>query len=53
MHGEAYRQSAVIARDCGSPFPASELNRAPMLEVMRMHADALNDIQAEYVPPRS
>ncbi len=51
MHGEAYRQSAVIARDCGSPFPAFELNRAPMLEVMRMHADALNDIQAEYVPP--
>jgi ribonucleoside-diphosphate reductase alpha chain len=51
MHGEAYRQSAIIARDCGSPFPAFELNRAPMLEVMRMHADALNSVQAEYVPP--
>ncbi len=51
MHGEAYRQSAIIARDCGGPFPAFELNRAPMLEVMRMHADALNDIQAEYAPP--
>jgi len=51
MHGEAYRQSAIIARDCGGPFPAFELNRAPMLEVMRMHADALNSIQAEYVPP--
>jgi ribonucleoside-diphosphate reductase alpha chain len=42
MHGEAYRQSAIIARECGNPFPAFELNRAPMLEVMRMHADALN-----------
>ncbi|GIV09382.1 MAG: vitamin B12-dependent ribonucleotide reductase [Fimbriimonadales bacterium] len=51
MHGEAYRQSAIIARDCGGPFPAFELNREPMLEVMRMHADALNSIQAEYVPP--
>ncbi len=50
MHGEAYRQSAIIARDCGGPFPAFELNREPMLEVMRMHADALNQIQAEYVP---
>lgn len=50
MHGEAYRQSAIIARDCGSPFPAFELNREPMLEVMRMHADALNGIQAQYVP---
>lgn len=51
MHGEAYRKSAIIARDCGSPFPAFTLNREPMLEVMRMHADALNSIQAEYVPP--
>ncbi|OYT76048.1 MAG: ribonucleoside-diphosphate reductase, adenosylcobalamin-dependent [Armatimonadetes bacterium JP3_11] len=50
MHGEAYRQSALIARDCGGPFPAFELNREPMLEVMRMHADALNGIQAQYVP---
>ncbi|MCS6951142.1 MAG: intein-containing adenosylcobalamin-dependent ribonucleoside-diphosphate reductase, partial [bacterium] len=51
MHGEAYRQSAIIARDCGNPFPAFELNREPMLEVMRMHADALNGIRAEYAPP--
>lgn len=51
MHGEAYRQSAVIARDCGAPFPGFELNREPMLEVMRMHADALNQIQANLVPP--
>ncbi|MGQ9657637.1 MAG: vitamin B12-dependent ribonucleotide reductase [Fimbriimonadales bacterium] len=50
MHGEAYRQSALIARDCGSPFPAFELNRAPMLEVMRMHADALEQIPADRVP---
>lgn len=51
MHGEAYRQSAIVARDCGSPFPAFELNRVPMLEVMHLHADALNSIQAEYAPP--
>jgi adenosylcobalamin-dependent ribonucleoside-diphosphate reductase len=50
MHGEAYRQSAIIARDCGAPFPGFALNREPMLEVMRMHADALNQIQSEYVP---
>jgi ribonucleoside-diphosphate reductase alpha chain len=50
MHGEAYRQSAIIARDCGNPFPAFELNRTPMLEVMRMHADALNQIPADLVP---
>jgi ribonucleoside-diphosphate reductase alpha chain len=50
MHGEAYRQSAIIARECGNPFPAFELNRAPMLEVMRMHADALNQIPADLVP---
>ena len=50
MHGEAYRQSAIIARDCGNPFPAFELNRAPMLEVMRMHADALNQIPADLAP---
>ncbi len=50
MHGEAYRQSAIIARDCGAPFPGFTLNREPMMEVMRMHADALNQIQGEYVP---
>jgi ribonucleoside-diphosphate reductase alpha chain len=50
MHGEAYRQSAIIARDCGNTFPAFELNRAPMLEVMRMHADALNQIPADLAP---
>ncbi|MFQ3610758.1 MAG: vitamin B12-dependent ribonucleotide reductase, partial [Fimbriimonadales bacterium] len=50
MHGEAYRQSALIARDCGNPFPGYALNREPMLEVMRLHADALNQIQADYVP---
>ncbi|BCW94840.1 MAG: hypothetical protein KatS3mg018_0322 [Fimbriimonadales bacterium] len=50
MHGEAYRQSAIIARDCGAPFPAFELNHEPMLEVMRMHADALNQIPDALVP---
>jgi len=50
MHGEAYCQSAIIARDCGAPFPSFAINREPMLEVMRMHADALNEIQVQHVP---
>ena len=35
MHGEAYRQSSVIARDHGGPFVAYDENRAPFLRVIR------------------
>lgn len=40
MTGEAYRQSAEIARDCGGPFSEFEKNREPFLSVMNKHADA-------------
>ena len=50
MTGEAYAQSARIARDQGGPFTAFEKNRAPFLRVMRKHRDALRDINAAHVP---
>ncbi|MCS6777742.1 MAG: vitamin B12-dependent ribonucleotide reductase [Chloroherpetonaceae bacterium] len=50
MTGEAYRQSAVIARDHGWPFPGYRKNREPFLEVMRMHRGAVDDIDAREVP---
>jgi ribonucleoside-diphosphate reductase alpha chain len=51
MTGEAYAQSARIARDHGGPFPGFEKNREPMLRVMRKHREAVNEIPAKYVPP--
>ena len=49
MTGEAYAQSARIARDCGGPFPGYEKNAGPFLRVMRKHRDALDnaDLAAE------
>ncbi|HXX61362.1 MAG TPA: vitamin B12-dependent ribonucleotide reductase [Candidatus Sulfotelmatobacter sp.] len=40
MTGEAYRQSAVIARDHGGPFMEYPLNERPMLRVIAKHRDA-------------
>ena len=40
MHGEAYRQSSVIARDHGGPFLEYDVNRAPFLRVIGKHRDA-------------
>jgi len=52
MTGEAYTQSAVIARDCGGPFPGFTRNREPMLEVIRMHRAHVDKMEAkETVPP--
>ncbi|MGC8785680.1 MAG: vitamin B12-dependent ribonucleotide reductase [Armatimonadota bacterium] len=52
MTGEAYKQSAIIARDCGGPFPGYARNREPMLEVIRMHRAHVDKIEAkETVPP--
>ena len=44
-HGEAYARSAEIAanRKIG-PFEGFEANREPMMEVMRMHAAAIDEI---------
>ena len=44
MTGEAYAQSARIARDCGGPFAGYEKNREPFLRVMRKHRDAMRDV---------
>lgn len=47
MTGEAYRQSAIIARDCGGPFPGYVRNREPMLDVIRMHRAHVDKIEAK------
>ena len=50
MTGEAYAQSAKIARDHGGPFSGFEDNREPFLRVMRKHRDAVSEINAKQVP---
>src|SRR3954470_17568439 len=51
MTGEAYAQSARVARDHGGPFAGYEKNREPFLRVMRKHRDAMRDVNARNVPP--
>src|SRR5205814_6229354 len=51
MTGEAYAQSARISRDQGGPFRGYEMNREPVLRVMRKHRDAVKDINGRNVPP--
>jgi ribonucleoside-diphosphate reductase alpha chain len=50
MTGEAYAQSARVARDHGGPFSGYEKNREAMLRVMRKHRDAVAEISAKHVP---
>jgi ribonucleoside-diphosphate reductase alpha chain len=50
MTGEAYAQSARVARDHGGPFVAYEQNREMFLRVMRKHRDAIKGITASNVP---
>jgi len=50
MHGEAYRQSSVVARDHGGPFVEYDLNRDPFLRVIAKHRDAAYAIPEEGVP---
>src|SRR4051794_37008229 len=50
MHGEAYRQSAVIARDHGGPFVEYAQNRDPFLRVIGKHRDAAYRIPSAGVP---
>ncbi len=50
MTGEAYAQSARIARDHGGPFEGYERNREPFLRVMRKHRAAIKDIDCSRVP---
>jgi ribonucleoside-diphosphate reductase alpha chain len=50
MTGEAYAQSARIARDHGGPFSGYENNPEPFLRVMRKHRDAMRDVNTRNVP---
>jgi len=50
MTGEAYAQSARIARDHGGPFAGYEKNSVPFLRVMRKHRDSMRDVNARNVP---
>ena len=50
MHGEAYRQSAVIARDHGGPFSEYKKNEKPFLRVIAKHRDAAYAIPKDGVP---
>ncbi len=50
MTGEAYAQSARIARDCGGPFAGYSKNEQPFLRVMRKHRGAIKDISSAHVP---
>ncbi len=51
MHGEAYRQSAVIARDHGGPFKEYRKNEQPFLRVIAKHRDAAYAIPADKAVP--
>jgi ribonucleoside-diphosphate reductase alpha chain len=48
MCGEAYAQSARVAEKMG-PFPGYAVNREPMIDVIRMHRDAVRGIKPEHV----
>ena len=48
MCGEAYAQSARIAEKMG-PFPGYAVNREPMLDVIRMHRNAMRGIKPDHV----
>ena len=50
MCGEAYAQSARVAERLG-PFPGYEVNREPMLDVIRMHRNAMRGIKPDHVQP--
>jgi ribonucleoside-diphosphate reductase alpha chain len=50
MTGEAYAQSARIARDHGGPFGGYEKNREPFMRVMRKHRDAVAEVGGKFVP---
>jgi ribonucleoside-diphosphate reductase alpha chain len=50
MHGEAYKQSSIIARDHGGPFQEYRVNEAPFLRVIGKHRDAAYRIPVAGVP---
>jgi ribonucleoside-diphosphate reductase alpha chain len=50
MHGEAYRQSSIVARDHGGPFVEYDKNREPFLRVIAKHRDAAYALPTKGVP---
>jgi ribonucleoside-diphosphate reductase alpha chain len=50
MHGEAYKQSSIVARDHGGPFQKYDENREPFLRVIGKHRDAAYRIPTAGVP---
>ena len=50
MHGEAYKQSSIIARDHGGPFAEYKVNEAPFLRVIKKHRNAAYAIPTVGVP---
>ncbi len=50
MTGEAYAQSAVVARDHGGPFKEYRKNEQPFLRVIKKHRDAAYAIPAGEAP---
>ncbi|MBI4476551.1 MAG: vitamin B12-dependent ribonucleotide reductase [Acidobacteria bacterium] len=50
MTGEAYAQSARIARDHGGPFAGYDRNREAFQRVMCKHRDSLKSVDAANVP---
>ena len=50
MHGEAYRQSSVIARDHGGAFVDYDINRDSFLRVIAKHRDAAYALSTAGVP---
>ncbi len=51
MHGEAYKQSSIVARDHGGPFWAYDENREPFLRVINKHRDAAYKIPSDQAVP--
>ena len=52
MHGEAYKQSSIIARDHGGPFQSYPENREPFLRVIAKHRDAAYAIPTDQAVPK-
>ena len=48
MCGEAYAQSARVAEKMGA-FPGYDVNREPMLDVIRMHRNSVRGIKPDHV----
>jgi ribonucleoside-diphosphate reductase alpha chain len=51
MTAEAYRQSAIIARDHGGPFAEYRKNETPFLRVIEKHRDAAHGIPDKQAVP--